>query len=165
MNKWLGRHPEAVAWMLWRVVAFEQNLVLAVSANHLELAKAMGLHLVEPRLALMVCQLLLDTFDLDEAATLAETVLVNRTTDAETDDLALWLIWTKQSAAASTKAQKPRHVLFPRRARPEGRVNYNPYAPIRRTDDLAGPASGHERRLFLSQAVAVPTGPGSASCL
>ena len=131
IHKWLRRHPEAVAWMLWRVVAFEQNLGLAVSANHLELAKKMGLHLVEPRLALMWCQLLLDTFDLDEAATLAETVLVNRTTDAAFDDLALWLIWTKQSAAAATKAAKPRHVLFPRTARPEGRVNYNPYAPLR----------------------------------
>ena len=131
INSWPRRHPEAAAWMLWRVVAFEQNRGLAVAANHLELAKAMGLHLVEPRLALMWCQQLLDTFDLDEAATLAETVLVNRTTDAAFDDLALWLIWTKQSAAASTKSAKPRHVLFPRRARPEGRVNYNPYAPIR----------------------------------
>jgi len=131
INDWLPKHPEAAAWMAWRAVTFEQNLGLAAAADHLLVAKDKQLHLVEPRLALMVCEQLLDTFDLDEAAALAETVLGSRTTDAAFDDLALWLIWTKQSAAAATKAAKPRHVLFPRTARPEGRVNYNPYAPLR----------------------------------
>lgn len=130
INKWARKHPEAVAWMLWRVVAFEQDLGLALAMNHLELAKNMGLHLVEPRLALMVCQQLLDTIDLDEAATVAEAVLANRTTDTAFDDLALWLVWTKHSAAAAARAATPRNITFPRRARPAGRVSPNPFAPI-----------------------------------
>lgn len=131
INRWPRKHPEAAAWMLWRVIAFEQDLGLADATKHLELAKEMGLHLVEPRLALMVCQQLLDTVDLDEAATLAGAVLANRTTDTAFDDLALWLVWTKHSAAVAAKAAKPRNIRFPRRARPEGRVSPNPYAPIR----------------------------------
>jgi DNA polymerase III epsilon subunit-like protein len=131
INRWPRRHPEAVAWMLWRVVAFEQDLGLALAMNHLEVAKDRGLHLIEPRLALMVCQQLLDTVDLDEAATVAEAVLANRTTDTAFDDLALWLVWTKHSAAAAARTAKPRNIRFPRRARPEGRVSPNPYAPIR----------------------------------
>jgi hypothetical protein len=93
--------------MVWRVVAYEQNLGLAAAMKHLQVAKDKQLHLVEPRLALMVCQQLLETVDLDEAATVAEAVLVNRTTDTVFDDLELWLIWTKQSAAAVTRAAKP----------------------------------------------------------
>lgn len=131
INRWPRKHPEAAAWMLWRVVAFEQDLGLADATKHLELAKEMGLHLVEPRLALMVCQQLLDTVDQDEAATVAGAVLANRTTDTAFDDLALWLVWTKHSAAVAAKAAKPRNIRFPRRARPEGRVSPNPYAPIR----------------------------------
>ena len=85
----------------------------------------------EPRLTLMVCQELLDTFDLDEAVALAETVLARRTTDPGFDDLAAWLAWIKQSAAVEARAAKPRDIKFPRKARPVGRVSPNPYAPIR----------------------------------
>jgi hypothetical protein len=115
--------------MLWQVVTFEQDLGLALAMDHPELAKDRGLHLVEPRLALMVCQQLLDTIDLDEGAAVADAVLANRTTDPAFDDLALWLVWTRHSAAAATRAAKPRTITFPWRARPKGRVSPNPYAP------------------------------------
>jgi hypothetical protein len=129
INRWPRRHPEAAAWMLWRVIAFEQDLGLALAMSHLERAKKMGLHLIEPRLALMVCQQLLDTVDLDKAATVAEAVLANRTTDTAFDDLALWLVWTQHSAAAAARTAKPRNITFPKRARPKGRVSPNPFAP------------------------------------
>jgi hypothetical protein len=138
INNWPTRHPEAAAWMLWRVVTFEQDLGLADTTKRLQLAKDMGLHLVEPRLALMVCQQLLETVHLDEASTVAEAVLANRTSDTAFDDLELWLIWAKQSAAAVTRDAKPRKVKFPRMARPEGRVNHNPYAPTRRSGGASG---------------------------
>ena len=131
INNWPANHPDAAAWMLWRAIVFEQNLGLAHSMNRTEVAKKLGLHLLEPRLTLMVCQELLDTFDLDEAVALAETVLARRTTDPGFDDLAAWLAWIKQSAAVEARAAKPRDIKFPRKARPVGRVSPNPYAPIR----------------------------------
>ena len=122
---------------------FPLVLGLADATKHLELAKEMGRHLVEPRLALMVCQQLLDTVDLDEAATLAGAVLANRTTDPGFADLDVWLVWTKHSAAVEVRAAKPRNIRFPGRARPEGRVSPNPYAPTRPAGSGRGDDAPH----------------------
>jgi hypothetical protein len=86
INRWPRRHPEAVAWMLWRVVAFEQALGLALAINHL---------------------------DLDEAAAVAEAVLANRTTGTAFDDLALWLVWTKPRARSGAGSVHLRGVDVP----------------------------------------------------
>jgi hypothetical protein len=56
-------------------------------------------------------------------------VLADRTTDPAYDELALWMTWHEQAAVAATRRQRPRAITHRRLARPEGRVNVNPYLP------------------------------------
>lgn len=86
------------------------------------------LHLVEPRLALLACEYLASTGELDGAETLAEAVLGKRTSDTGFTDLATWLTWNRQALAAAKRKAKSRVITNERLARPAGRVNANPYS-------------------------------------
>lgn len=129
INKWPGRHPEVAAYMAWLVIAWEEAQgSTAPAAEHLAAAMAKDLHLVEPRLALMACEFFASTGDLDGAEAVAEAVLARRTTDDGYTDLATWLTWNRQALAAATRKAAPRVISNERLARPEGRVNPNPYS-------------------------------------
>jgi len=67
------------------------------------------------------------TSGLDNALILAAEVLDKPTSDDGYDELRQWVAWSRQVATArQQKAARPAST-HPRLARPEGRVNANPY--------------------------------------
>jgi DNA polymerase III epsilon subunit-like protein len=127
IHKW--RDPEVAAYMAWMVVTWEEAQGSAApAAEHLAVAMEKDLHLVEPRLALLACEFLASTGDLDGAEAAAEAVLAKRTTDDGYTDLATWLTWNRQALAAAARKAASRVISNERLARPPGRVNANPYA-------------------------------------
>jgi DNA polymerase III epsilon subunit-like protein len=122
------KYPEIAAYAAWRVIAEEQEQNRASKvATHLKTSMRLGLHLIEPRLALSVCGLLSSTQSVDDAIKIAQKVLQQRTTDEAYEELSQWLIWTEQSLAARKKVVVKTPSLHPRLARPIGRENPNPY--------------------------------------
>lgn len=128
LSDWEKPHPEATAWMLWRVVSFEQNEGLAVAAQHLQLALDKGLHVIEPRLALLACQMLLPGGEAERATAIAEEALAEPSTDTVYAELATWLMWAQHSQALAARKREPAKPKAERLSRPLGRVNSNPYA-------------------------------------
>lgn len=128
IHRWRGPHPEVAAWMAWHVVTFESNRGRGGPAtDRLMLAVDLGLHLVEPRLALLACEWKLATGEGETALAIAEQALSGRTTDTAYDDLHAWLAWQQQSARAAERDERPRIITHRKLARPEGRTNRNPY--------------------------------------
>lgn len=126
-QKWLGKHPHAAAYMAWMVITWELRRGLAAADTHLSEAIAGRLHLLDPRLALLVCESLVATEGPDQVFGIAQAALKHRTTDDAYDDLAAWLLFTEQAAFASAQAKASRPPRNPRTGRPAGRVNPNPY--------------------------------------
>ena len=130
IHKWLPTHPRETAYMAWMAVDFStaQDRVLAAN-DYLTVAMGKGLHLLEPRLARAACQSIAESGGLAAAQEVAATVLAARTTDPAYDELELWMTWHEQAAVQAARAQAPRVITHPRLARPQGRVNHNPYLP------------------------------------
>jgi DNA polymerase III epsilon subunit-like protein len=130
INAWPRTHPRETAYMAWMVFTFaaEEDRVLAAN-DYLAVAMSKNLHLLEPRLARAACQSIAETRGLAGAKAVADQVLADRTTDPAYDELALWMTWHEQAAVAATRRQRPRAITHRRLARPEGRVNVNPYLP------------------------------------
>lgn len=130
INKWPRLHPEVAAWMTWFVITYrdESNKPIAGAA---ELMQAMDqdLHLAEPRLALLACEFLLSSAGLQAAETVARQILSHRTTDEAYTELASWLVWQQQAIGRTRRETRRKIGSHPRMARPEGRVNPNPYLP------------------------------------
>lgn len=117
--------------MAWLVVTNEDDAGRITAAmKYLEVAMDKNLHLAEPRLALVACEAVIDTGGLAAAEAIADQVLANRTSDLAYEDLRLWLTWHQQAAVRAERALTARTITHPRLARPEGRVNVNPYLPI-----------------------------------
>lgn len=122
---------DAAAYMAWLVVTNEDDAGRITAAmKYLEVAMDKNLHLAEPRLALVACEAVIDTGGLAAAEAIADQVLANRTSDLAYEDLRLWLTWHQQAAVRAERALTARTITHPRLARPEGRVNVNPYLPI-----------------------------------
>lgn len=131
IHKWTGPHPEAAAYMAWMVVTHEDEAGRVTSAvEYLRIAMSKGLHLAEPRLAMLACQSVIDTGGLAAAEAIANAVLAHRTSDPAYAELRLWLTWHQQAAVRADRAAKPRNITHRRLARPDGRINPNPYLPI-----------------------------------
>jgi hypothetical protein len=82
INKWPATRAEIAAYMAWTVVTHEDDAGRITAAlGYLDAAMSKGLHLVEPRLALVACQAVIDTGGLAAAEALADQVLVHRTSD------------------------------------------------------------------------------------
>ena len=129
LTHWLKPYPEAAAWMMWRVISFERGEGLSAADGHLDEAIKLGLHTVEPRLALLACQTLLPSGKPEEAVQIAEDTLAHRTTDKAYDELATWLLWTQQGMVVAERRRLPQEDKKERLSRPKGRVNANPYSP------------------------------------
>lgn len=99
------------------------------AAKHLAQAHADGYHLHDPRLARLVCEDLAATHGLDQARAEATAALANRTSGPAWDELATWLTWREHAAARAARAAQPRAIRVARLARPDVRVNANPYLP------------------------------------
>jgi hypothetical protein len=118
--------------MAWLVFSFTVEVDWVLAANdYLAIAIAMdkGHHLLKPRLARIACQSIAETRGLAAAQEVADKVLAVRTADPAFDELELWMTWHEQAAVAASRAQQPRNITHRRLARPEGRVNSNPYLP------------------------------------
>jgi DNA polymerase III epsilon subunit-like protein len=130
IHRWPTVHPRETAYMTWMVFTFatEHDRVLAAN-DYLAMAMSKGLHLLEPRLARVACQAIAEGRGLAAAKAVAAQVLAARTSDPAYDELELWMTWHEQAAVQAARAQAPRAITHPRLARPEGRVNHNPYLP------------------------------------
>ena len=56
-------------------------------------------------------------------------MLANRISDPAYEDLRLWLTWHQQAATRAEQALTTRTITHRRLARPEERVNADPYLP------------------------------------
>ncbi|MGZ4436506.1 MAG: 3'-5' exonuclease [Nocardioidaceae bacterium] len=130
INAWPQTHPRETAYMTWLVWDYLAQTDLVLAGNdYLAVAMRKDLHLLEPRLARVACQVIAESRGLPAAKAVAEKVLDSRTTDPAFDELELWMTWHEQAAVQSSRARAPRTVTHPRLARPEGRLNHNPYLP------------------------------------
>ena len=116
-----------MTWMVFTHSAENDRLLAA--HDYLATAMSKDLHLVEPRLARLAAEFLAETRGLTAAEEVALAVLADRTSDPAYDELELWLTWHEQAAVVALQALKPRNITHRRLARPEGRVNPNPYLP------------------------------------
>jgi len=130
INAWAATHARETAYMAWMVFTFiaAQDRVL-VDSDYLAVAMKKDFHDLEPRLARVVCQAIAESRGLAAAQVVAEKVLAGRATDPAFDELALWMTWHEHAAVQAARARAPRSVMHRRLARPEGRVNHNPYLP------------------------------------
>lgn len=130
IHKWVIRHPAETAYMAWTAVRYETEVGrVAAAQTYLRQAVEYDLHLTEPRLALVVCQGLAANGRTEDAHKTATTVMAHRTSDPGYDELGAWLTWQEQNAARAKRDRQLRIITHPRLARPEGRVNRNPYLP------------------------------------
>lgn len=130
INTWPRYHPQETAYMTWMVACWSVDHDRD-DTRYLDAAVAKNLHTTEPRLALLVCERTAETKGFAAAKSLAEKALVHATTDPAYDELRLWTTWHEHSAEQKARAQRVRAITHPRLARPEGRINYNPYLPRR----------------------------------
>lgn len=127
IKKW--SHTKVKAYMTWLVVDWERaNGVRQVLIDrHLGWAMDYELHLVEPRLTLLLCHQYAARNQAEEAIALATSVLAARTSDTAYDELAEWQEWAVAALEQQARRARPRIIRAPRLARPDGRTNPNPY--------------------------------------
>lgn len=130
INTWSQSHPREAAYMTWMVACWSADHDRD-DARYLDAAVAHNIHTTEPRLALLVCQRVSETQGYAAAASLAEAALSGATTDPAYEELRVWTVWNAHSAEQRVRQQAVRVITHPRLARPEGRVNDNPYLPRR----------------------------------
>lgn len=128
INTWPHYHPREAAYMVWLVAAWSREHDRDDS-RYLDAATARGVATAEPRLALLLCERMSETQGYAAAKALAEQALSQTTTDPAYDELRLWTIWHEQAAEHRSRARTLRAITHPRLARPEGRINHNPYLP------------------------------------
>jgi len=130
IHRWSQYHPQVAAYMTWLVAtwAIERN---NSDAGYLDQATAKGIYTADPRLALLVCERTAETAGYEAAKPLALEALSNANTDPAYDELRSWATWQEQTAEATARRLAPRTITHPRLARPDGRVNPNPYLPNR----------------------------------
>jgi DNA polymerase III epsilon subunit-like protein len=112
IHKWPARHPEVAAFMAATVVAFERGEGRPTAAiDHLRVAIDKGLHLLDPRLALLACEYLLGTEGADPAVTVAQQALAARTSDPAYRDLHDWLVLHHQQIAVVERHERAPRVI------------------------------------------------------
>lgn len=116
------------AWMAWLVVSWwRESGHDRTYRTYLELARSHDLHLLEPRLALLVCEHEAAAGAASAAMDLARLALEGATTDLGFADLREWLTWQETTVAAAAKTTYIATRV--RRMRPVDRRNPNPYMP------------------------------------
>lgn len=130
VRDWSARHPELAGYMAAMVIDWERdNSGARLAAKYLTTAcETYRLHLIEPRLTLMWAEHLAATGNLDEATTLATTMLTRANTDDAYAALTAWLARVEQHKAVQARhGSEPVAVLRPRLARPSGHRHPNPF--------------------------------------
>lgn len=115
--------------MTWLVIDWERtNGVRNVLIDrHRQWAMDYDLHLIEPRLTLLLCQQYAARNQAEDAIALAASVLAARTSDTVYDELAEWREWAVAALEQQARRARPRVIRAPRLARPDGRTNPSPY--------------------------------------
>jgi hypothetical protein len=128
VNTWRTGHPEILAYTLWRIAQHELDEDDEGTAEQaIELGVALNLHTIEPRLAVLGCQRLIDEGEPDKAIKVAESVLAQRTTDLAYRELADWVQFTKNDMYA--QQPPPRQPLqYARKGRPSSLSNPRLYS-------------------------------------
>lgn len=131
LSVWSQKYKEIAAYAAWYLIDEELKQNRGTPAvTHINAAERLGLHLAEPRMAKLQCETWLQAHRTADALTLARSVLANRTTDLGYSELEDWVAQTEQSIQARAKAVTKAPSNHPRRARPQGRENENPYKVI-----------------------------------
>jgi DNA polymerase III epsilon subunit-like protein len=123
LNTWRKHHPDVLAYALWRIatsLAEEDRDEHATTP--VDTAITFAVHDKDPRMALMACERTLETTGADAAFALADRVLASRSTDPGYDDLADWVLFTRNALYAQQPA-RPRTITHPRLARPAGHTH------------------------------------------
>lgn len=128
VNAWSRFHPAIAAHMTWLVATWAESLEKS-AATYLDRATSLGLEAHDPHLALMVCRTLAEAGSPTAVEDVAKRALEHATTDPAYDELRTWTTWRQQAAEVHARRSAPRVIVEPRRARPNGRVNPNPYVP------------------------------------
>jgi DNA polymerase III epsilon subunit-like protein len=130
IEKWVNAKPVDghVAWLVYRdqVIAREPQR----AAQTLELARSLGLHKVEPQLAVRVAYKLVGQGRSEEALDLLSSLL--RPASTNTARAAVTQAHTKIQALREQEAArslKPPRASIPGRTRPDARTRPNPYRP------------------------------------
>lgn len=128
INTWRKHQREILAYMLWRLYQHLSEQGVDGTAEHaLEQAMALNLHTIEPRLTEIAGQRLVDDGEADQAFTLAEAVLAQRTTDTAYRDLSDWLQYTRATLYAQ-QPPRPAPLQYPRKGRPAHHVHPRKYS-------------------------------------
>lgn len=128
VSTWRKHHRDILAFALWRAAnhQFDQGHDEAAYTT-VEQGIAMGLHLLDPRLAELACDQLVEQGQPDKAFDVASVVLAGRNTDPAFDDLASWVTLARTSLYAQ-QPPPPAVINEPRRARPPGHTNPRQYS-------------------------------------
>lgn len=128
VNAWSRFHPAIAAHVAWVVATWAEERGKS-AATYLDKATSLGLEEHDPHLALLVCRTLAEAGSPAAVSDVAERSLQHATTDPAYDELRAWTTWQEQAAEVAARRSTPRVITHPRRARPDGRVNHNPYLP------------------------------------
>jgi len=129
VDRWPKESHRLRGYASWLAIANQEERGKdSKAASLLTRAMQTDLHLFEPRLTLLACDVIGTSKGAQAAVDLAERVLANRTSDPGFDDLAAWVNWIRQTETASVRKAARKPTQFSRLARPEGRTNPNPYA-------------------------------------
>lgn len=129
LNIWRKHHGDVLAYALWRIARYRLDHGRdgdAFTVVDQGIAMHLHLHLLDPRLAHLACERILETGDATKALAVANTLLGKRTTDPAYDDLDDWAMFTHNALYAQTPPP-PKEISYPRRARPAGLVNPRRY--------------------------------------
>ncbi|GAA1434673.1 hypothetical protein GCM10009641_28650 [Mycobacterium cookii] len=128
VNAWSQGRPAIAAHMTWLVATWAEGQETS-PATFLDKATSLRLEEHDPHLALMVCRNLAEAGSPTAVEDVAKRALERATTDPAYDELRTWTTWREQAAELHARRSAPRVIVEPRRARPGGRVNPNPYLP------------------------------------
>jgi len=125
---WRKHEPELLAYALWRCARYLLDEGLDERAfTVLDQAIALNLHTIEPRLAELAGERLVELGDGDRALRVARTVVAQRNSDGAYDDLADWILFT-ENALYAQQPQPRAPITHPRKARPDGLVHPRLYS-------------------------------------
>lgn len=129
INRWPANHPLETSYLVELICRWAESLGLT-STTYLDAARAKGIEMVEPRLALRVLNQELPVLGFEQASKKATQVLARRNTDPAYAEIEAWLALNAAAEEHNRRRSEPRAVVRPRQTRPEGRVPYNPYRPF-----------------------------------
>lgn len=128
LNTWRKHHTDVLAYALWRIASTlledgqDERAYTVVDQGI-----AMNLHTIEPRLAELAGDRLVELGEPDRAFAVAQAVLAQRTTDPAFDDLDDWVLFTENALYAQQPPPRP-PIRNPRTARPAGHENPRLYS-------------------------------------